>query len=73
MSRTSGTNSSIRLKRDHQSSELEELNPLTPIKKQKQQNLMEKETRNRYSNGSSSAFMSSNSTKKLVIKNLKSS
>jgi hypothetical protein len=76
MSKTSGTNSSIRLKRDHQSSSLEESNssikiPSPPIKKQK--NLMDKETRNRYSNGSSSAFISSNSTKKLVIKNLKSS
>jgi hypothetical protein len=78
MSKTSGTNSSIRLKRDHQTSSLEESNlstksPSPPIKKQKQQNLMDKETRNRYPNGSSSTFISSNSTKKLIIKNLKSS
>jgi hypothetical protein len=80
MSKTSGTNSSIRLKRDHQNSSLEEpisstKSPSPPIKKQKQQhttNLMDKEIRNRYPNGSSSAFMPSNSTKKLVIKNLKS-
>ncbi len=73
MSKTSTTNSSIRLKRDHQSSDLEESNSSAPIKKQKPQNLIEKEARNRYSNGSSSAFISSNSTKKLVIKNLKGS
>lgn len=74
MSKTSGTNSSIRLKRDHQTSSFEESNSSTspPIKKQKQQNLMDKEIRNRYPNGSSSTFISSNSTKKLVIKNLKS-
>ncbi len=82
MSKPSGTNSSIRLKRDHQNSLLEDL-PISstqssspPIKKQKQQhntNLMDKETRNRYPNGSSSTFVSSNSTKKLIIKNLKSS
>jgi len=78
MSKTSGTNSSIRLKRDHQNSSLEESNSSIkstspPIKKVKQQNFMDKETRNRYSNGSSSTFISSNSTKKLIIKNLKSS
>jgi hypothetical protein len=78
MSKPSGTNSSIRLKRDHQNSLLEDL-PISstqssspPIKKQKT-NLMDKETRNRYPNGSSSTFVSSNSTKKLIIKNLKSS
>lgn len=70
---TSNTNSSIRLKRDHQTSELDDVDSSTINKKVKQQNLMEKETRNRYANGSSSAFLSSNSTKKLVIKNLKSS
>jgi hypothetical protein len=78
MSKSSGTNSSIRLKRDHQSSSLEESNSSTktlspPIKKAKQQNFMDKETRNHYPNGSSSTFISSNSTKKLIIKNLKSS
>ena len=67
-----------RLKRDHQTSSLEESNssiktPSPPIKKQKQQNFMDKETRNRYPNGSSSPFISASSTKKLVIKNLKSS
>lgn len=70
---TSNNNSSIRLKRDHQTSELDDVDSSTINKKVKQQNLMEKETRNRYANGSSSAFLSSNSTKKLVIKNLKSS
>jgi hypothetical protein len=81
MSKSNSTNSSIRLKRDHPNSSIEEpisstKSPSPPVKKQKQQhttNLMDKEIRNRYPNGSSSsAFMSSNSTKKLVIKNLKS-
>ncbi|CAF2687316.1 unnamed protein product [Rotaria sp. Silwood2] len=83
MSKTSGKNSSIRLKRDHPNSSFEEPNsstksPSPPIKKLKHQHNnnttdpMDKETRNRYSNGSSS-FISSNSTKKLIIKNLKTS
>ena len=77
MSKSSATNSTIRLKRDHQTSSLEESNssiktPSPPIKKQKQENLVDKTAQNRYPNGSSSAFLSSNSTKKLVIKNLKS-
>ena len=82
MSKSNSTNSSIRLKRDHQNSLIEEpisstKSPSPPVKKQKQQhttNLMDKEIRTRYPNGSSSssAFMSSNSTKKLLIKNLKS-
>ncbi|CAF0964096.1 unnamed protein product [Rotaria sordida] len=82
MSKTSGKNSSIRLKRDHPNSSFEEPISSTkssspPIKKLKHQHnsttdLMDKETRNRYPNGSSS-FISSNSTKKLVIKNLKTS
>lgn len=81
MSKASDKNSSIRLKRDHPNNSLEESGSLTkspspPIKKIKNQhttNFMDKETRNRYSNGSSSAFISSTSTKKLVIKNLKRS
>ncbi|UJR09956.1 hypothetical protein I4U23_014180 [Adineta vaga] len=78
MSKTSATNSSIRLKRDHQNSLAEEssISP-SPIKKQKQQHtttLMDKDTRSRYPNGSSSStFIPTNSTKKLVIKNLKTS
>ena len=89
MSRTSGTNSSIRLKRDHQHSLSNEssspnVSPSPPLKKSKTQpnnnnnnNSMDKDTRNRYPNSSSSAFLSSTqnssmATKKLVIKNLKS-
>ena len=80
MSKKSGTSSSIRLKRDHENSSIEEpisstKSPSPPVKKQKQQhttNHMDKEIRHRYQNGSPSAFISSNSTKKLVIKNLKS-
>lgn len=79
MSKTSDKNSSVRLKRDHPNSSVEEsisLNkaPSPPIKKLKNQhsaNIMDKEVRNRYSNGSSSAFISSTSTKKLIIKNFK--
>ncbi|CAF1417985.1 unnamed protein product [Adineta ricciae] len=77
MSKTSATNSSVRLKRDHQNSLTEESTvSSSPIKKQKQQHntpVVDKEARNRYPNGSSSStFMPTNSTKKLVIKNLKS-
>ncbi|CAF1416735.1 unnamed protein product [Adineta ricciae] len=77
MSKASATNSSVRLKRDHQNSLAEESTVSSlPIKKQKQQHnttVADKEARNRYSNGSSSStFMPTNSTKKLVIKNLKS-
>ncbi|CAF4042405.1 unnamed protein product [Adineta steineri] len=80
MSKTNSTKSSIRLKRDHQNSLLEDSSisssSSSPIKKQKQQhhtNLMDKGTRNHYPNGSSSTFISSTSTKKLIIKNLKTS
>ncbi|CAF4575951.1 unnamed protein product [Rotaria socialis] len=79
MSKTSDKNSSIRLKRDHPNSSLDEpisstKSPSPPIKKLKNQHTtdrMDKDTRNRYPNGSSSAFISSNTTKKLIIKNLK--
>ncbi|CAF1451196.1 unnamed protein product [Adineta steineri] len=85
MSQTSDKNSSIRLKRDHQSSSLIE-NPLhnnsssssSSIKKIKQQhnnNSMDKDARNRYPSSSSSTYISSQNssttTKKLIIKNLK--
>jgi hypothetical protein len=65
------------LKRDHQTNESTSSNKSLSIKKFKQQhnnNLMDKDTRNRYPSGSSSSTLisSQNSTKKLVIKNLKS-
>ncbi len=77
MSRTSDTNSSICLKRDHQTNESTSSNKSLSIKKFKQHNnLMDKDTRNRYPSGSSSTLISSQNssttTKKLVIKNLKS-
>ncbi|CAF4657754.1 unnamed protein product, partial [Rotaria sp. Silwood1] len=84
MSKPSDKNSSIRLKRDHPNNSFDESNSSTKtstssIKKLKHQHnnntttiSMDKETHNRYSNGSSS-FISSNSTKKLIIKNLKTS
>jgi len=65
------------LKRDHQTNESTSSNKSLSIKKFKQHNnLMDKDTRNRYPSGSSSTLISSQNssttTKKLVIKNLKS-
>ena len=80
MSKTSDTDPSVRLKRDHPNNSSEEsissTNSLSPpIKKLKHQHntsIMNKETSHHYPNGSLSTFIPSNSTKKLVIKNLKS-
>ena len=83
MSRISDTNPAVYLKRDHWTSSLNESGSLLPIKKVKSEynnnnnnNLMDKDKRSLYRNGSSSGFSSpqnsSITTKKLVIKNIKS-
>lgn len=90
MSRSSGNTSTIRCKRDHQQSLTNESstttttttgtslssNKISPPLKKSKTSPMDKDSRSRYPNGSSSPFLSSQNpsmvTKKLVIKNLKS-